>query len=435
MAGLPIKSQPQDPRLLEPRPTFGFILSTREYLVANQIITISMVTREAIEIFVNSNAFLKNCDRQFDAEFGNSGSKIGSQLRIRLPNDFTVRSGQAIQVQDTQEQQTVLTMAFQNGVDVSFAQADLLLSLDDFSERILLPMMNNLAGYIAGQIMSAGEGGICNINANLDSGGNILTPNSGTYLGGGALLNVNSAPRPARKCINSPFTEARVVQSLSGLLNPQAAISEQYMEGTMYKALSFTWYFDQTVIAHTSGSFSAGTVSGAGQSGVSLVTNAITGTLTSGDIITIAGVNAVNRVTKLSTGRLRQFAVVNAAAGSATSLTIYPAIIGPSGGNPVQYQTVTASPANGAAISLYTLASVTFSKNFVYAPQMVTMATGDLPMPRGVEETARHRYDNVSMRSVTQYAIGTDQSITRLDVLWGVLYVKPEWGAIIPDNT
>lgn len=393
-----------------------------------------MITREAIELFVNSNAFIKNIDRQFDDEFGRSGAKIGSQLRIRLPNDFVVTSGPGIAVQDTSEQQTVLTMSTQQHVDVSFTQADLLLSLDDFAERILLPMMNNLAGSVASTIMTNTEGAISNISGNLDGAGNIQTPNAGTYLIARARLNDNSAPMPARKVINDPWTEARVVQSLTGLLNPQTAVAEQYYEGVMYRALGFTWFMDQTVIKHTSGSFTSGTVNGANQTGPTLTTNAITGTFVAGDIITIAGVIGVNYVTKQTQGTVRQFVVTAAAASNATSLSIYPSIIPPtSSGAAVQYQTVTASPANGAAISLYTLPSVTFRRNFAYAPQMITMATGDLPIPANLQQSARHRYDNVSMRSLTQYQIGTDQEITRLDVLFGSLSPRPQWGCIVPD--
>jgi P22 coat protein - gene protein 5 len=401
--------------------------------MANTPLTISMITREAIELFVNSNAFIKNIDRQFDDEFGRQGAKIGSQLRIRLPNDFVVASGPALSVQDTAEQQTVLTMSTQQHVDVSFTQADLLLSFDDFSERILLPMMNVLAGSVANTIMQNLEGGISGIVANLDAGGNILNPNAGTYLQARARLNDNSAPMPARKIINDAWTEARVVQSLTGLLNPQTAVSEQYYEGVMYRALGFTWYMDQTVIKHTAGSFTAGTVSGGGQTGPTLTTSAITGTLNVGDIITIAGVNAVNFVTKQTTGMLRQFVVTSNVLTAATSIPIFPSIIPPVGGNPVQYQTVTASPTGGAVISLFTLPNVVYRKNFAYAPQMITMATGDLPLPDGVEQKARHRYDNVSMRSVTQYVIGTDQSATRLDCLFGSLAVRPQWGVVVAD--
>ena len=95
--------------------------------MANSLLTISMITREAIELFVNSNAFIKNIDRQYDKDFGKNGEKIGSTLRIRLPNDYTTRSGPAVSVQDTAEVQTVLTMANQDGVDVSFSTADLYL--------------------------------------------------------------------------------------------------------------------------------------------------------------------------------------------------------------------------------------------------------------------------------------------------------------------
>jgi hypothetical protein len=401
--------------------------------MANNILTISMLTREAIELFVNSNALIKNIDRQFDEEFGRAGAKIGSQLRIRLPNDFVVTSGPGIAVQDTSEQQTVLTMSTQQHVDVSFTQADLLLSLDDFAERILLPMMNNLAGSVASTIMSNTEGAICNAQGNLDAAGNIQTPNAGTYLQARARLNDNSAPMPSRKVVNDPWTEARVVQSLTGLLNPASAISEQYYEGVMYRALGFVWFMDQTVIKHTTGTFTSGTVNGGSQTGPTLTVNAITGTLVAGDIITLGSVNAVNRVTKQTTGQLRQFAVTVNAASGATSLTLYPSIIPASGGNAVQFQTVNVSPANSATILLYLPASTTFRRNFAYAPQMITMATGDLPIPANLQQASRHRYDNVSMRSLTQYQIGTDQEITRLDVLFGSLSPRPEWGCIVPD--
>lgn len=403
-------------------------------MAGNSFLTISMITREAIPLFLNSNAFLKSIDRQYDSEFGRSGSKIGSQLRIRLPNDFTVRHGPAASVQDTAEVQTVLTMSHQDGVDVSFSEADLLLSLDDFSERILLPMMNDLSGDIAASIMSATEGAIANFQGNLDGALNIQTPNAGTYLAARAALNSNSAPMPNRKIVNDEVTESRVVQSLTGLLNPAPAITDQYYEGTMYRALGALWFMDQTVIKHTTGSFTAGTINGAGQSGPTMTTNAITGTLNAGDFITFAGVNAVNRVTKRDQGALRQFVVTAAAANGAVSLSVYPSLIPAGGGNAVQYQTVTASPANGAAILLVTLPSVTYRQNFYYAPQMITMATGELPIPRNLQASARHRYDNISMRSLTQYQVGTDQEITRLDVLWGVLLPRGEWGCVVPDK-
>jgi hypothetical protein len=63
---------------------------------------------------------------------------------------------------------------------------------------------------------------------------------------------------------------------------------------------------------------------------------------------------------------------------------------------------------------------------------MVTMATADQEIPPKVE-AARHELDGVSMLMVQQYVIGTGQTGTRLDVVWGALYTRPEWGVVIPD--
>lgn len=324
-------------------------------------------------------------------------------------------------------------MATQQGVDVSFTSADMYLSLDDFSERIMLPMMNDLAGGVATNIMSNNALALCNMNANLDANGALQTPNSGTYLDAQATLALNSTPPGMKqRIVNSPRTEARVVNSLSGLLNPAPAISEQYYDGQMYDALGAIWYHDQTVINPTTGTLVTGAVAGADQTGTTLTVTALGGTLNAGDIITIAGVNAVNFVTKQTTGEPRQFVVTADAAAGDVSISIFPAIIPAVGGNAQQYQTVDVSPADTAVITPYLAPSTTYRNNFRYSPMAITMATGDLPMPPDVK-TARHNYDNVSMRAVTQYNIGTDQLITRFDVLYGSLTIRPQWGTRIPD--
>ena len=405
--------------------------------MANTLLTINMITREAVRLWKNSNAFLQNVDMQYDDSFAVTGAKIGSTLRIRLPNDFTVTTGPALSVQDTNEQSTTLTLATQKHVDVSYSTADRTMSLDDYSQRVLAPMVNNLAGAVAVDIMSGSEGGICNFVANQDVNYNILSPNQTTYLNAGASLDLNSAPIANRKIVNSPRTEARVVGTLSGLLNPTSEISRQYVTGRMYDALGFIWMKDQTTITHTNGALAQGsaTVNGAGQTGLSITVNSLAAGLNVGDIITIAGVYAVNRITKQSTGELRQFAVTATAATGATSISIYPAIVPAVGGQAVQYQTVTASPANSAAVNPVSglAASTQYRKNFAYAPEAVTLATADLEIPKGVHEAAREQFDGVSMRMITDYFIGTDQLITRLDVLYGYLWVRPEWAVVVAD--
>jgi len=401
--------------------------------MSNSLLTINMITREAVRLWVNTNSFLQHIDTQYDDQFAVTGAKIGQSLRIRLPNDYTVRTGPVAQIQDTAETSTTLTLATQKGVDVSFNSVERTMSLDDYSKRILAPAVNNLVGAVAADVMSGAEPGVSNLVGNFDAAGNLLKPTLETFLNAKALLSLRSAPTDSRKFILDPVTMARTVQNLTGLLNPATEISEQYRKGEVYNAIGFDWFEDQTVIKHTTGAYSSPTVNGGSQTGTTLVVNALSGPLNQGDIITIAGVNAVNRITKVSTGQLQQFVVTTTAAAGATSLSIYPAIVPPSGGSQVQYQTVDASPANGAAIIPLTLASSVYRKNLAFCPDAVTMATADLELPKNMQETARERMDGVSMRMVTGFDIKSDQFITRLDVLYGYVWVRPEWAVVVAD--
>lgn len=413
--------------------------------MANSLLTINMITREAVRLFINTNEFIANIDRQYDESFAVTGAKIGQSLRIRLPNDFTVTTGPALSAQDTAEKSITLPLATQKHVDVSYSTVDRTMSLDDFSRRVLAPMVNNLAGAVAADVMTGVEGGVSNLAGSFDVNGNIQSPVASTWLAAGALLDLASAPRGNRKLILDPLTMARTVASLSGLFNPSKAISGQYESGQMQEALGFDWFMDQTVLKHATAGYTGtgapplvcGTVNGANQTGLILTTNAIAGGLNQGDIITLAGVNSVNRVTKQSNVTPQQFVVTAPVAANGTTVNIYPAIIPYQvvGGQntPVQYQTTDTSPANGANISVATLSGVTYRKNIAFAPEAITLATADLEEPRGVHEVARENFDGCSMRMVTDYIIATDQMVTRLDILYGYVYIRPEWACAIPD--
>jgi hypothetical protein len=407
----------------------------------NALLTIDMITREAVRLFRNSNWFLRTIGRQYDSEFGRSGAKIGQQLRIRLPNDYVLRTGPTAVPQGTNEQMTTLVLATQMGVDVSFSSADRALSLDDYSQRILAPAVNKLAGGVATAIMQ-NINSASNFAQNTDTSSNMISPTAGTWLAAGALLDQNGAPRNDRFIVLDPMTQARTVTGLMGLFNPQVKISDQYIRGTItVDTLGFDWGMDQTVINHVTGAYgTAPTVAGANQTGAALTTTALAGPLVAGDIITIAGVNSVNRVTNQSNNTLCQFCVTANVAAGATSIPIYPPITPgatnaspPPAWNPVPFQTVDVSPANGAAISVVTPASSVYRRNFAYYAEAVTMATAELELPRGVHEVARETYDGISLRMITDYAVLSDQFITRLDILFGSLMVRPEWCVIVPD--
>jgi hypothetical protein len=407
--------------------------------VANQLLTPTMVTREALRLFINSNSFLKGIDRQYDDRFAQTGAKIGSTLQIRKPNDYIVRSGPTAVPQSTNEQYTTLTVATQKGVDVAFSSAERALSLQDYSKRVLAPAMNNLGANVAVDLMSVLNQANGFVHST-DTNGNTITPTIGAYLQAKAILDSRNAPTNSRRLVVDPFTQGRSVAQLSNLFNPSTRISQQFEDGSMEQranALGFDWMMDQTVLRHTTGAYGTmPTVNGANQTGTSLTVSALSGPLNVGDMFTIAGVNAINRSAKTSLFRPQVFTVTAPVAAGATSIPIFPSLVPISiGGVLQQFATTDASPAAGAALTNVTNSGETYIANFAYVPEAITMVMADLELPRGVHEAARETFNGVSMRMVTAYNVNTDQFITRLDILYGYGMIRPEWVVVVGDQS
>ena len=411
--------------------------------VANTILTNSMITREALTMFVNANPFMRRIRRDYSDEFARSGAKIGQTINIRGRVDYTVGSGATVTPQNTNESEIPLTVSSQKNIAMTFGSSELALNIDDFRERYLKTAINNLAAIVASDVMSMVDGGTgagpaSHLVHNVDGSNNTISPTMGTFLNAGAKLVDNGYPDTDRLAILSPTTNARVVSSMSTLFNPVSDVSGQTRSGLMGSNILGIAEFmqDVTVINHKTGSFTAGTVNGAGQTGNTLTVSAITGTLNTGDIISIAGVNAVNRLTKLSSGAPRQFTVTAPVASGATSIPIYPAITPYDTVNSVnvQFQTVDVSPATGAVISLATVANETYRANLVFAPEAFQLATVDLPlMGGGVVDEARESYQGISMRTISYYTGNSDQRVTRIDILYGRALVRPEWVVRVAD--
>lgn len=395
--------------------------------MANQILTISMITREALRVLVNNLAFTKGVNRNYDDKYAVEGAKIGTTLNIRKPARYIGRSGPTINVEPQTETFTPLTLSSQKGVDVQFTSADMKLSMDDFSERFLKPAMATVANFIDFDGMQLASS---IWNAVGTPGTPATTFN--TYLNGKKLLNDNAVPIDSLlSAVINPQAEASIVPAAFQFFNPQKTIAEQYLNGTMGRAMGMKWSMDQNVAMHTSGNFS-GTplVNGANQTGTSLVTNGwgatIASLLTVGDVFTIAGVFAVNPQSRTTTGALQQFVVTSPASsdGSGNStLQIQPSII-TSG----QFQTVTGSPASGAAITVLGAANTVSPLNLVHHRDAFVLGSADLELPGGVDKAARMSdpESGLSIRMVRAYDVVDDLYITRLDVLYGWALLYPQ---------
>lgn len=392
--------------------------------MANTILTPTAVTREAQRILHQKLNFVGSINRQYDSSFAQSGAKIGDSLKVRLPNQYTVRTGASLSTQDTTETSTTLQVATQKGVDLTFSSAELSLSLDDFSSRILEPAMAVLAANIEADALNMYK----DVYQISDEDGTAVSLKS--FLYGRQKLNDSLAPQDNnRSAIISTDHSVKLIDALKGLFHDSSAIKEQYKEGIMGRTAGFDFYENTLLTSHTTGTAvkaTTYTVNGAvTTNGSAAVTVASAGSTTfkQGDIFTVAGCFRVHPETKVSTGVLQQFVVTADYAGGAGSLAFAPAIY-TSGG---RQNVVAAGLANGAAIvKVGAAASETLTPSMVYHRDAFTFATADLVLPKGVDFAAREVMDGISLRTVRQYAISSDTYPCRIDVLYGYKAIRPD---------
>jgi len=403
--------------------------------VANSILTIDMITRKALEILENNLVITRNVNRQYDDSFAVSGAKIGSTLRIRLPDRALVTDGAALQVQDDAEQSTTLTVASQKHIGVNFTTAELTMQLDDFAERVLKPRISQLASSIDADVASAYKAIFNTVGTPGTSPATALV-----LLQAQQKLNESAAGMAPRYATVNPAANAGLVNGLSGFFNPTTTISQQFKNGMMGTGvLGFDEInMSQSIKVHTTGSRAGtilvnGAVSTQGQATISI--DGLTGasdTVTAGDVFTIAGVFAVNPQTRESTGSLQQFVVTAAQTASSNALANM-AISPPIYTSANALATVDSFPADNAAVTFVGTASTAYPQNLIYHKDAITFATADLVMPQGVDMAARANHNGISLRVVRQYDINNDRMPCRIDVLYGFSTIRPQmacrlWG-------
>ena len=396
--------------------------------MSNSILTIDMITRKALEILENNLVISRNVNRQYDDSFAVEGAKIGSTLRIRLPDRALVTDGAALQVQDDNEQYTTLTVASQKHIGVNFTSAELTMQLDDFAERVLKPRVSQLAASVDADVANAYK----NIFQSVGTPG--TTPaTSLVLLQAQQKLNESAAGMAPRYATVNPAANAGLVEGMKGLFNPVDTVSRQFKNGMMGQGvLGFDEInMSQSIVQHTTGSRSTsdtilvnGAVSTQGASTINIDGGTGSATIVAGDVFTIAGVYAVNPQTRQSTGSLQQFvctATATASSGAWTSVAISPAIYTSTNA----LATVDSFPADNAAVTFVGSASTQYPQNLVYHKDAITLATADLLLPQGVDMASRQVHNGISLRVVRQYDINNDRMPCRIDVLYGYSAIRP----------
>ena len=401
--------------------------------MANNFKNTSLVTKIAVKEFLNALVMGQKVDRQLDSQF----QKVGASIQVRRPVMFVASSGATLSTAtDIEERAVTVTLDQRQKVHFEITSQDMTLSVEDMTSRFIKPAMEELAQKV--------ETDLAAVYTNIGnfSGTPGTTPT--TFLSvatAGAVLSKLGCPMDSR-CL---FVNADASVALSDGLKtvfPESIARRAIEEATLGRYGRFDIFESNSLATHTVGAH-GGTplVNGATQNTTyalagdswtqSLITdgwtNSITDVLLAGDVITIAGVNSVNRRTRVDTGSLQTFVVTaDATSGASTgpaTLTISPPIItsGP-------YQTVTAAPADNAAIVVKTgTAGASYPQNLGFHGNAITLAMAPLDLPEDGVNAARESFKGISIRSARQYDITNDKTVFRFDILYGIKAQNPDF--------
>lgn len=395
--------------------------------MANTILTPTQVTRAALVILHQKLNFIGNINRAYDDSFAIEGAKIGTAIKIRLPNQYTVRTGATLSTQTTAETSTTLNVTTQKGVDLSFTSVDFTMSIQDFSDRFLEPAMSVLAANVEADALSMINDVYQTVDNTVNASFSMLPILQARKVLKDALVPAGSKLTGLLTTQNN----LELVNALKGLFQDSSEIKAQYRDGMMGRTGGFDFYENTLLTNLTSGTMSATTVNSVvdtivpatPQSSINVNTCALTGTLVVGDVFTIATLNRVHPESKADTGILQQFVVTTAvpAFTSFSSISFSPAI-----NMAGAAQNVKSVAIAGQLLVKIGNTSRSLVQSLFFHKDAFTFASADLILPKGLHFAAREVMDGLSLRILSQYDVVNDALPYRCDILYGYKTMRPQ---------
>ena len=378
-----------------------------------------MITREALRIAHESCAFISTTDRQYDDSFAKTGAKIGQTLRVRKPNKYSRTTGSRVMdVQDQAESNGTITIATQDHVDMRFNSAELALSIDEISKRYIEPAVKVLvSGIEADYLAFASKATYQLVGTDNTAITTLEVPGKAR-----AKLNQQLAPKSERAIQMDSVTMGALVNGMSAYFNPSNAIGEQYREGLIARTAMADYYENERVwtmpnAADVATTLDTYTVT---QGDADLTVAALSAAPVAGMVFTIAGVYDVHPETKVAYPHLKQFVV---GAGSTTTNVVFSPAPYSTGVN----QNVSAMPATTAAVTFFGTASKNYVQPLMYHKEAFQFVTADLPLMDDAAKCVRRVQDGLSMRVWQASDIRNDELLMRIDILYGMAALRPEW--------
>jgi hypothetical protein len=399
----------------------------------NDIKVNDVVSKEIIRLFEYNFISGATMDRQYDATKSHRGAAEGSQIRIKQPQRFIATDGAAINIQNTVEEEVVLTRTTQKHVALGFTSQELSQDLLDdgkmamFSKEYLDEAICTLASAVDADILN---------RARLASYNTLGTPgsNPNTYAdvtNMKATLNKYGAPKKDRFGILTDDAMSSLNAGTQNLFNPKEEKSQDYRDGELANVNGIKFWNSDFLGRHANGDgdASAATVQTTATEGESTVDlTGLTGTtITAGSTIWFADVRRRNYKTKAGKADIQKFTVTANATittGAAT-VSISPALVS----DPTNaYAEIDSLPQAGAAVTIEGDPSEVYDQSLVYSRQAFVFATQDLAKIDAVREFAvRDEELGVSMKFTSQGDINNLAARSRVDILYGFAAVCPWW--------
>jgi len=388
--------------------------------MSNSLVSIDMITREALRIAHEKSQFIVTTDRQYDDSFAKTGAKIGTALRVRKPNKYLRTQGSRVMdVQDQAESNGTITVATQDHVDMRFNSAELSLTIDEISKRYIEPAVATLVSGIEADYLAYATKATYNVAG---AAGTAITNLSTPGLAR-AKLNQQLAPKDNRYIQMDSVSMAGLVNGTAAYFAPNGDISKQYREGLVARTAMADFYENERVwtmpnAGDVSGEINAGTLT----SGITTLTvDGFTVAPVAGMVFTIEGTYDVHPETKVAYSHLKQFTITSA---STTSLTFTPAVIY-STTDP--NQNCSGAPTNDDNIEFVGSLSTNYVQPLMYHKEAFQFVTADLPLMDDAHKCARRVQDGLSLRVWQASDIRNDELLMRIDILYGMSALRPEW--------
>ena len=397
---------------------------------SNTVLTTDLVTKEGARILTNSLSYSKIMNRDFESKF-KGPVDTGTSIRIPKPAQWPVRkASNTFSSKPMIETYSTLEIGAPDGIDTTITQAEMDMSLDNFSGRVLNTQMPRLASSVDGTLINLGAKYAKSYQSAASTS---LAYTDVAYLR--ARLVEQCLPKGEQlHMFCNPIDQVQLLGDTKGLFQNSNEIAGQYVDGMMGKFGGFNWVETNMLETVTPPADVAGTVNQPtavvnGASTLDVDAFGATDVVPASAIVTIAGCYAINPETKATLPHLKPFRLDSATTMVSNAGTF--TFTEPMYDNTDSRQNVSALPADGAVVTIIGTASTAYQQNLGTHKDAFTIAFVDMDVPNGTDLASKMTHEGVTLRFVREWDFEANTWKSRFDVQYGGIDFRPEWSGIL----